>query len=98
MQASICSQIQTWAPWVVASDPDGWAGNYPVAFRDSDWKDIVIKVTALGAGLGLYFTSMLDEVIKDGFDGVYLDWVEAREMSAIRIRAQNEGKNADRRC
>jgi len=87
------TQIQTWAPWVVACDPDGWAGNYPVAFWDSDWKDIVINGTALGSGLDLYFASMLDEVIKDGFDGVYIDWVEAWEMSAVRVRAQKEGKD-----
>jgi hypothetical protein len=36
---------------------------------------------------------MLDEVIQDGFDGVYLDWVEAWEMTAVQNRAQNEGKN-----
>jgi uncharacterized protein (TIGR01370 family) len=85
--------IQTWAPWVVACDPDGWAGNYPVAFWENDWKDIVIHGSTLGSHLGLYFDSMLDEVIQDGFDGIYLDWVEAWEMDAVQTRAQSEGKN-----
>jgi uncharacterized protein (TIGR01370 family) len=85
--------IQTWAPWVVACDPDGWGGNYPVAFWDGDWQDIVIHGTSLGSHLGLYFDSMLDEVVQDGFDGVYLDWVEAWEMDEVRQRAQNEGKD-----
>lgn len=83
--------IQKWAPWVVACDPDGWAGNYPVAFWASEWKDIVIHGTDLGSDLGLYFNSMLDEVIQDGFDGVYLDWVEAWEMEAVRKRAVQDG-------
>ncbi len=90
---SYVNAIQTWAPFVVACDPDGWAGNYPVAFWDKDWKDIVIHGTSLGSHLNLYFDSMLDEVIQDGFDGVYLDWVEAWEMTAVQNRAQNEGKN-----
>jgi cysteinyl-tRNA synthetase len=92
-QPSYISQIQMWAPWVVACDPDGWAGNYPVAYWHSDWKDVVIYGTTLGSHLGLYFNSLLDEVIQDGFDGIYLDWVEAWEMTEVQQRAQNEGKN-----
>jgi cysteinyl-tRNA synthetase len=90
---SFISQIQTWAPWVIACDPDGWAGNYPVAYWDPAWKNIVIYGTTLGAHLGLYFNSFLDEVIQDGFDGIYLDWVEAWEMDEVKQRAQNEGKD-----
>ena len=90
---SYINQIQQWAPWVVACDPDGWAGNYPVAFWDDDWKDIVIYGTTLGSNQGLYFNSMLDEVVQDGFDGAYLDWVEAWEMDEVQIRAENEGKD-----
>ncbi len=86
--------IQVWAPWVVACDPDGWAGNYPVAFWDEAWKDIVINGSELGSHLGLYFNSMLDEVIQDGFDGVFLDWVAAWEMDEVIDRAESEGKNA----
>jgi uncharacterized protein (TIGR01370 family) len=85
--------IKKWAPWVVACDPDGWAGNYPVAFWDDDWKDIVIYGTTLGPNQGIYFNSMMDEVIQDGFDGAYLDWVEAWEMDEVQLRAENEGKD-----
>jgi uncharacterized protein (TIGR01370 family) len=92
-KSSYIEEIQTWAPWVAACDPDGWAGNYPVAFWDNNWKDIVIHGTTLGSHAGLYFNSMLDEVVRDGFDGVYLDWVEAWEMNEIQVRAQNEGKD-----
>lgn len=93
---SYVAAIQTWAPWVVACDPDGWGGNYPVAFWYSKWKEIVIHGTTLGAGQGLYFNSMLDEVVQDGFDGVYLDWVDAWQMDAVRDRALSEGKDTGR--
>lgn len=87
------ASLQQAMQWVVACDPDGWAGNYPVAYWDPAWYDIVINGTDLGSALGLHFNSMLDEVLKDGFDGVYLDWVEAWEMEAVRQRAAEEGKN-----
>ena len=93
-QASFVEAIQEWAPWVVACDPDGWAGNYPVAFWDTAWQEIVLGGTTLGSDLNLYFDSLMDEVIQDGFDGVYLDWVEAWEMDAVQQRANSEGKEA----
>ena len=98
-QNGLCKQsyvtaIQSWAPWVVACDPDGWGGNYPVAYWDSAWQDVVLGGTTLGSSLNLYFDSIMDEVVQDGFDGVYLDWVEAWEMDAVQQRAENEGKDA----
>lgn len=93
--SEIIPEIQIWAPWVVACDPDGWAGNYPVAFWDPDWVEVVINGTQLGSNIEeVYFDSMLDEVIQDGFDGVYLDWVEAWEMAEVQDRAILEGKDA----
>jgi cysteinyl-tRNA synthetase len=88
------AEIQQWAPWVVACDPDGWAGNYPVAYWTQAWKEIVIYGTS--SGPNLYFTSILDEVVQDGFDGVYLDWVEAWEMPEVQARAADEGKDPAR--
>ncbi len=93
---SFIDQIQVWAPFVAACDPDGWAGNYPVAFWERDWKDVVIDGTNLGTGWNLPFSSMLEEVLNDGFDGVYLDWVEAWEMPAVQSRADNDGKDPGR--
>ena len=53
--------------FLVTVDPDGWSGNYPVAYWDQRWKDVVIY--------GEH--SLLNMVLEDGFDGVYLDWIEA---------------------
>jgi len=52
--------------WIVASDPDGWEGNFPVAYWNDEWRQIWI-------GENGYLQSILDV----GFDGIYLDWVEA---------------------
>lgn len=52
--------------WIVADDPDGWEGNYPVKYWDTDWKNIW-----LGS------SGYLQQLIDAGFDGIYLDWVEA---------------------
>jgi len=53
--------------WIVANDPDGWEGNYPVAFWDEEWQDIWLDPQ------DGYIQLLLDA----GFDGIYLDWVEA---------------------
>ena len=88
-KSAFAKQIQSWAPWVVGCDPDGWAGNYPVAYWDKNWKDVVIYGSSLGEKT--YYNSMLDEVVKDGFDGVYLDWVEAYDDDKVKARAKKNG-------
>ena len=40
------------------------------------------------------YVSILDEVLKDGFDGVYLDWVEGYDDEDVKLRAAQEGVNA----
>jgi cysteinyl-tRNA synthetase len=52
--------------WITGSDPDGWEGNYPVAYWWDEWQEI-------WTGEDGYLT----EIVDAGFDGVYLDWVEA---------------------
>ena len=77
--------------WIVSRDPDGWTGNYPVAFWDETWKDIVIYGENTGSDPDRNYSSMLDEVIKDGFDGIYLDWVEAFENEDVKVAARLQG-------
>lgn len=52
--------------WILGADPDGWEGNFPVAYWHDDWHDIW-----LGSG------GMIEAIVEAGFDGIYLDWVEA---------------------
>jgi len=55
-------------PWLDDENPD-WGGNYKVRYWDGDWKDIIY-----GSG-----DSYLDRIIYAGFDGVYLDIIDAFE-------------------
>jgi cysteinyl-tRNA synthetase len=52
--------------WIVANDPDGWEGNFPVAYWRQEWHDIWLGEDGL-----------ISQIVDASFDGVYLDWVEA---------------------
>lgn len=66
--------------WIVAIDPDGWEGNFPVTYWHDDWRSIWL-------GENGYLQNILDL----GFDGVYLDWVEAYSDENVVAAAQTEG-------
>lgn len=66
--------------WIVGEDPDGWAENYPVAYWRDEWRGIW-----LGEG------GLLQGILEDGFDGVYLDWVEAYSDENVIERAEIDG-------
>jgi len=68
-------------PFIVSTDPDGWTGNYPVAFWDPAWKTIVFQY--------------LDRILEDGFDGIYLDWLEGYIHQPVVETAAAHGKNAE---
>lgn len=83
-----------WPAFIAARDPDGWDGCYPVAVWRKRWKDIAIYGRHTGTTAGRDYRSILDETIRDGFDGVYLDWVAAYEEPAVRRLARRDGVNA----
>ena len=66
--------------YIVAKDPDGWSGNYPVAYWDKRWKKIWLGPEGL-----------ISSLAKDGFDGIYLDWVEAYDDERIIEVAEEQG-------
>lgn len=70
--------------FLVATDPDGWSGDYPVVFWDDRWKDIVIYDD----------DSLISAAIADGFDGIYLDWVEAYDDVSVMDAAEEDGVDA----
>lgn len=51
-------------PWLCNENPD-WKGNYRVRYWDKAWQDIVL--------------TLVDRTLRAGFDGVYLDIVDAFE-------------------
>jgi cysteinyl-tRNA synthetase len=66
--------------FIVTADPDGWSGNYPVAFWDPRWQRLWLGASGLVASLA-----------RDGFDGVYLDWVEAYDDETVAEVAEEQG-------
>jgi cysteinyl-tRNA synthetase len=52
--------------WIAGEDPDGWEGNYPVAYWYDEWREIWLGPNGT-----------LQQILDAGFDGVYLDWIEA---------------------
>lgn len=54
--------------WMAAENPD-WPGNYKVRYWDADWQGIIYKNS----------DSYLDRILTAGFDGVYLDIIDAFE-------------------
>lgn len=80
-----------WPDFIIAPDPDGWEGNYPVAYWDPAWQDIIIYGQDTGSHAERDYTSALDEVLVHGFDGVYLDWVEGYEDPDVVEAAERQG-------
>lgn len=80
-----------WPDYIVTHDPEGWEGNYPVAYWDPDWKDIIIYGENTGTDPGRDYKSAMDEVLLDGFDGIYLDWVEGYEDTDVMAEAAKQG-------
>ena len=80
-----------WPEYILACDPDGWEGNYPVAYWDATWKDVLLYGVQQGTPQGRDYDSVVDQVVRDGFDGIYLDWVEAFEDLHVIAAAQETG-------
>ncbi len=80
-----------WPEYILACDPDGWEGNYPVAYWTAAWKEVLIYGVDGGSQPGRDYDSVVAEIIQDGFDGIYLDWVEAYEDPEVAAAAQKAG-------
>ncbi len=83
-----------WPDYILACDPDGWTGNYPVAYWDSEWKDLIIYGQNQNSDPHGDYSSAIDEAIRSGFDGIYLDWVEGFENTDVVAEAQRQGLDA----
>ncbi len=80
-----------WPSYILTPDPDGWAGNWVVAYWSPEWKDLLLHGENHPTTDDRDFVSILDQVLRDGFDGVYLDWVEAFENEAVIREAAKRG-------
>lgn len=70
--------------WITGEDPDGWDENYPVAYWNSEWQAIWLGNNGI-----------ISNIVAAGFDGVYLDWIEAYSDSSVTRVALKEGVDAE---
>jgi cysteinyl-tRNA synthetase len=66
--------------WIAGGDPDGWEGNFPVAYWYDGWRQVWLG----GSGI-------MEGILDAGFDGIYLDWVEAYSDENVMRIAENDG-------
>ena len=69
--------------FILAADPDGWSGNYVVAYWRPAWKKIWLGKRGI-----------VKTLARLGFDGVYLDWVEAYDDDRVSKAAAMEELDA----
>ncbi|MCP5100816.1 MAG: hypothetical protein GY943_35140, partial [Chloroflexi bacterium] len=70
--------------WIISGDPDGWEGNFPVAYWYQAWQDIWLNEE----------DGYLQAILDAGFDGIYLDWVEAYSDEDVSDFAADTNVNA----
>ena len=79
-------RLTTSAPaWLAKQDPD-WPGNFKIRYWMPEWQQIIFGNDTDGAQ-----KSYLDRIIDAGFDGVYLDIIDAFEYFG-----PDSGKNPER--
>jgi cysteinyl-tRNA synthetase len=69
--------------YILERDPYGFRGNYPVAFWTPAWQNLFLG-----------HNGIIQRVMKAGFDGVVLDWVNAYQDPAVAAAAVRAGVNA----
>lgn len=78
--------------WIAGGDPDGWEENYPVAYWYDEWYAIWFDGFARADGTAS--PGLLQVILDAGFDGIYLDWVEAYDDPNVIELAEAEGLDA----
>lgn len=70
-------------PWILGDDPEGWEGDFPVAYWDAGWRSVWLGQSG-----------MIAQVTAAAFDGMYLDWVEAYDDETVAAAAVAAGIDA----
>ncbi len=69
--------------FILTEDPDGWRGVFPVAYWDKRWQNIWLGNRGI-----------VRRMAKLGFDGIYMDWVEAYDDETVKDKARRGHINA----
>jgi cysteinyl-tRNA synthetase len=67
--------------FLLIPDPDGWSDDYPVAYWDARWQAIIATDA----------DSQVNRLMRAGFDGVYLDWIDAWDDDTVKAQADRQG-------
>jgi cysteinyl-tRNA synthetase len=67
--------------FLLTPDPDGWSDNYPVAYWDKRWQALIATDK----------DSQVAQFMAAGFDGLYLDWIDAWDYDPCVAEAKREG-------
>jgi cysteinyl-tRNA synthetase, unknown class len=70
-------------PWLAGENPE-WRGNYLVRYWDPEWRSLIFGSAE----------AYLDKIIDAGFDGVYLDKIDAND-DWQKVRPSAEGEMVD---
>lgn len=70
--------------FLLGLDPDGWQGNYPVAYWQPEWRQCLYGRP----------DAPLDQILADGFDGIYVDWVLGCMDPNVLVAAAAAGVDA----
>lgn len=66
--------------FLLAPDPDGWKDDVSIAFWHPQWRQIWLGENGL-----------IRQIMQAGFDGVYLDWIEAYHEPGVVKAAKQQG-------
>jgi len=66
--------------FLLIPDPDGWSDDYNVAFWDPRWQAVFATAK----------DSQVHQALAAGFDGVYLDWIDAYDDEAVVAAAKKQ--------
>ena len=66
--------------FLLAPDPDGWKDDVSIAFWHPQWRKIWLDENGL-----------IKQIMQAGFDGVYLDWIEAYHEPGVEKAAKKQG-------
>jgi cysteinyl-tRNA synthetase len=68
--------------FVLGPDPEGWPGNFPVAYWTPAWQRMLLRE--------------IDAIVAEGFDGVVLDWVAGYAVPMVTAAAKKAGVDPER--
>jgi cysteinyl-tRNA synthetase, unknown class len=71
--------------FLLAPDPDGWKDDVSIAFWDPQWQNLWLGEDGL-----------IKKIAAAGFDGIYMDWVDAYDEDKVTAEARRQHQDPAR--